>query len=169
MSITLTVVGQTVIVPEGASVLDAINRAGIPLPQLCKDPDRAPLGACRTCLVQIEGVRGFPASCSTPLREGMVVRTDSPDAIRVRQGVLDLTLGMLPAATNGVDASLGELTRAAGQHDLARSSYAAPAEREVDASKPFFVLDRDRCILCARCTTACDRVQHIGAIALNGK
>ena len=60
MSITLTVDGQTVIVPEGASVLDAVNRLGVPLPQLCKDPDRSPLGACRTCLVQVEGVRGFP-------------------------------------------------------------------------------------------------------------
>src|SRR5687767_1300959 len=98
MSITLTVDGQLVIVPEGATVLDAVNRLGVPLPQLCKDPDRAPLGACRTCLVQVEGQRGFPASCSTPARDGMVVSTQSDDAVRIRRGVLDLTLGMLPAA-----------------------------------------------------------------------
>src|SRR5438552_18306891 len=101
MSIALLIDGQPVQVAAGATVLDAVNQLGLPLPQLCKDPDRAPLGACRTCLVQIEGQRGTPASCSTPAREGMVVSTQAPAAVRVRRGVLDLTLGMLPAATGG--------------------------------------------------------------------
>ncbi len=167
--VTITLNGQRRDVPAHATVLEAINAAGIPLPQLCKDPDRPPLGACRTCLVQIEGVRGFPASCSTPVRDGMVVQTNTPEVERIRRGVLDLTLGMLPAAAEGVDGRLGELGRAAQQHGLARSTYTPPASRPIDDSKSFFVLDRDRCILCARCTTACDRVQQIGAIALNGK
>jgi NADH dehydrogenase/NADH:ubiquinone oxidoreductase subunit G len=62
----LTIDARPVEVPEGATVLDAVNRLGIALPQLCKDPDRAPLGACRTCLVEVEGQRGFPASCHPP-------------------------------------------------------------------------------------------------------
>src|SRR5687767_6611807 len=113
MSISLTVDGQLVIVPEGATVLDAVNRLGVPLPQLCKDPDRPPLGACRTCLVQVEGQRGFPASCSTPARDGMVVSTQSDAAVRIRRGVLDLTLGMLPAAQPRADAPVGAHGRAA--------------------------------------------------------
>src|SRR5262249_58425210 len=87
---------QPVECAAGATVLDAINRLGILLPQLCKDADRAPLGACRTCLVHVEGVRGTPASCHLPARDGMVVSTAHPDAARVRAQVLDLTRSMLP-------------------------------------------------------------------------
>src|SRR5438105_15536656 len=78
----LVVDGRTAEVAVGASVLDAVNRLGIPLPQLCKDPDRPPLGACRTCLVQVEGRRGAPAACHLPAREGMVVSTTAPGGAR---------------------------------------------------------------------------------------
>ena len=91
----LVIDGQTVDVPAGASVLDAVNRLGIPLPQLCKDPDRPPLGACRTCLVQVEGQRGAPAACHLPARDGMVVSTTAPEVARIRSIVLDLTRSML--------------------------------------------------------------------------
>src|SRR5512147_1007389 len=84
-------------VGTGASVLDAVNRLGVPLPQLCKDPDRAPLGACRTCLVHVEGMRGTPAACHLPARDGMVVSTTHPEAARVRTAVLALTRSMLTA------------------------------------------------------------------------
>src|SRR5262245_41150532 len=86
---------RSVEVPAGASVLDAVNRLGIPLPQLCKDPDRSPLGACRTCLVHVEGMRGTPAACHLPAREGMTVSTTHPEVQRVRTLVLDLTRSML--------------------------------------------------------------------------
>ncbi|HET6367252.1 MAG TPA: 2Fe-2S iron-sulfur cluster-binding protein, partial [Pseudomonadales bacterium] len=75
MAITLRVDGSEVEVPQGATVLDAVNRLGIALPQLCKDPDRPPLGACRTCLVRVEGQRGLPAACHLPARDGMAVET----------------------------------------------------------------------------------------------
>ena len=80
----LVVDGRDVEVSAGASVLDAINRLAIPLPQLCKDPDRPALGACRTCLVHVEGQRGTPAACHLPARDGMVVNTTHPDVVRVR-------------------------------------------------------------------------------------
>src|SRR5947209_10084706 len=95
MSLRLTIDGTPIEVPMGATVLDAVNRLGLALPQLCKDPDRPPLGACRTCLVHVEGQRGLPASCHLPAREGMVVSTEHADALRVRTAVLDLTLSML--------------------------------------------------------------------------
>src|SRR3989475_12912955 len=91
----LTIDDRIVELLEGATVLDGVNRLGLAPPQLCKDPDRSPLGACRTCLVHVEGQRGLPASCHLPAREGMVVSTEHPDAIRVRKAVLDLTSSML--------------------------------------------------------------------------
>jgi len=159
--------GRRVEVREGATVLDAVNRLGIPLPQLCKDPDRAPLGACRTCLVHVEGQRGTPAACHLPARDGMVVDTQHPDAVRVRSTVLDLTLSMLTAADdrNG----FGQLGEAAARHARLEPSWAPLHHYDTDASKSFFVLDRDACILCGRCTVACDDVQQIGAIALLGR
>jgi len=148
-------------------VLDAVNRLGIPLPQLCKDPDRAPLGACRTCLVHVEGQRGLPAACHLPARDGMIVRTTHPEAVRVRRAVLDLTLSMLtPAAERD---GFGQLGAAAARHDLARPAHAAHHRFEPDVSKSFFVLDREACILCGRCTVACGDVQRIGAISLVGR
>src|SRR5215468_12273215 len=94
---------QPVEVQAGATVLDAVNRLGIPLPQLCKDPDRSPLGACRTCLVHVEGVRGTPAACHLPARDGMIVSTTHPDVLRVRSLVLELTRGMLTNGAPGRD------------------------------------------------------------------
>ncbi len=163
----LTIDGRGVEVPPGATVLDAVNRLEIGLPQLCKDPDRAPLGACRTCLVHVEGQRGLPASCHLPARDGMVVQTTHPDAVRTRRVVLDLTRSMLSPG-DGRD-GFGELGEAASRHVLAAPSHAAKHRFPVDASKSFFVLDREACILCGRCTTACDDVQLIGAISMNGR
>src|ERR1700716_4655014 len=119
----LTIDGQGIEVPAGTTVLDAVNRLGVPLPQLCKDPDRAPLGACRTCLVHVEGQRGLPAACHLPARDGMVVSTTHPDAVRVRRAVLDLTLSML-TPTPERD-GFGQLGAAAGRHDLDRPAHAA--------------------------------------------
>jgi formate dehydrogenase alpha subunit len=166
MSLALAVDGRRVEVAAGASVLDAVNRLGIPLPQLCKDPDRPALGACRTCLVRVEGVRGTPAACHLPARDGMVVSTADPDVVRVRASVLDLTRSMLtPDPARG----LGQLAAACAQHGLDGPGSAPLHRHAPDATKSFFVLDRDACILCGRCTTACDDVQLIGAIAMLGR
>jgi formate dehydrogenase alpha subunit len=163
----VTVDGRRIDVPDGASVLDAVNRLGIPLPQLCKDPDRAPLGACRTCLVHVDGMRGTPAACHLPARDGMVVDTQHPEVVRVRAMVLDLTRSMLTPG-EGRD-GFGQLGTAAARHELPAPSWAPLHDYAPDASKSFFVLDRDACILCGRCTVACDDVQQIGAIALLGR
>src|SRR5688572_9267488 len=163
----LSIDGQTIDLPVGATVLDAVNRCGVALPQLCKDPDRAPLGACRTCLVYVEGVRGTPASCHLPARDGMIVSTTHPDVVRVRTTVLELTRGMLtPGAGRDGFGQVGEACR---RHGIDEPPFQALHEFDPDPSKSFFVLDRDACILCGRCTTACDDVQHIGAISMLGR
>src|SRR5437899_1125703 len=163
----LVVDGQTAEVAVGATVLDAVNRLGIALPQLCKDPDRPPLGACRTCLVQVEGQRGAPAACHLPAREGMVVSTTAPEVVRLRSVVLDLTRSMLSAGAGRE--GLGQLGAASARHAVGRPSFAPLHRFAVDDSKSFFVLDREACILCGRCTVACGDVQRIGAIALLGR
>src|SRR3989475_2801030 len=160
----LTIDDRIVELAEGATVLDGVNRLGIPVPQLSKAPARAPLGACRTCLVHVEGQRGLPASCHLPAREGMVVSTEHADALRVRTAVLDLTLSMLTPQKG-----FAQLSDAGARHGLREPRWAPLHRFEVDASKSFFVLDREACILCGRCTVACDDVQQIGAIALLGR
>src|SRR5437762_4304043 len=163
----LTIDGRGVELPEGATVLDGVNRLGIPLPQICKDRVRPPLGACRNCLVHVEGQRGLPASCHLPARDGMVISSEDPDAIRVRKAVLDLTRSMLTESDerNG----FGQLSQAGARHGLLEPAWTPLHRFDVDATKSFFVLDREACILCGRCTTACDDVQQIGAIALLGR
>src|SRR5262245_31936170 len=163
----LAVDGRSVDVPAGATVLDAVNLLGIALPQLCKDPDRPPLGACRTCLVHVEGQRGAPAACHLPAREGMQVSTTHPDVVRVRAGVLELTRAMLTAGA-GRD-GFGQVGEACARHGLSEPTLAPLHRFERDESKSFFVLDREACILCGRCTVACDDVQQIGAIAMLGR
>ncbi|HEV8439353.1 MAG TPA: formate dehydrogenase subunit alpha [Methylomirabilota bacterium] len=163
----LVIDGRPVELPAGATVLEAVNRLGIPLPQLCKDPDRSPLGACRTCLVHVEGIRGTPAACHLPGRDGMIVSTTHPEVARVRSVVLDLTRSML---SDGEGRSgFGQLGTAAARHGIVEARWPALHRFEADASKSFFVLDREACILCGRCTTACDDVQQIGAIAMLGR
>src|SRR6266511_3392926 len=144
MSLRLTIDGRAVDVSAGATVLDAVNRLGLALPQLCKDPDRPPLGACRTCLVEVEGQRGFPAACHLPARDGMIVRTSSPAVRRIRSGVLDLTLGMLTpsperradAAARRADAAarngFGQVGEACARHGLAGSSHVPLHQFAVD-------------------------------------
>ena len=167
MPIALTVDGRPVELARGSSVLDAVNQVGVYLPQLCKDPERPPLGTCRTCLVSIEGVRGALTACATPAQEGMMVRTDAPEVDRVRRGVLLLTLDMV--AEEDV-ARLGELGAAAAHYGLRRGRFVPeapiPERQTADASNPIWLLDRQRCILCERCVLGCQDVQHIYAIAI---
>ena len=166
MSITLTINGQETRVPDGSSVLDAVNTSGAYISQLCKDPDMEALGACRTCLVQIEGQRGYPASCSVPAAEGMVVWTDTPGVTDIRKGVVELTLGMFPG--NG-HRDYKELSVAARAHGLDGSRWSGRQREAVDTSNPVFDIAMESCIMCGRCAAACqDGAQFIGAIDVLG-
>ena len=166
MSITLTINGQETRVPDGSSVLDAVNTSGAYISQLCKDPDMEALGACRTCLVQIEGQRGYPASCSVPAADGMVVWTDAPGVTDIRRGVVELTLGMFPG--NG-HRDYKELSVAARAHGLDGSRWSGREREAVDTSNPVFDIAMEACIMCGRCAAACqDGAQFIGAIDVLG-
>jgi len=164
--ISLTIDGKLVDVKRGSTVLDAANELGIYIPQLCKDPRQKPLGACRTCIVQIEGRSGYPASCATLARDGMVVHTDTPEVLRLRRGVIELTLAMhqdKPHEKYGQQEC--ELEVAARAHSADSDRFKRILRTSLDDSNPFFVIDMQLCILCGRCIVACQDIQHIGAIA----
>ena len=166
MSISVEVDGRELEVPDGASVLDAINSSGTYISQLCKDPDMNAIGACRTCLVEIEGTRGFPASCSVPASDGLKVWTDTPRVKTIRRGVLELTQAMVNG--NGSE-DHRELSIAARHHELERPRWAAREREPVDDSNPIFNIAMEDCILCGRCAQACqDGHQFIGAIDFLG-
>ncbi|HEY4686469.1 MAG TPA: 2Fe-2S iron-sulfur cluster-binding protein [Dehalococcoidia bacterium] len=163
MTLSLNIDGTFVSVPDGAMVLDAVKAAGAHVPHLCKDEDQAPIGACRTCLVQVEGQRGFPASCYLPARDGMNVSTRGEQLDRIRRSVLDLTLGMLDPAGRGARRLAAEAARYSVD-----GRFAPDPERALDDSTPAFTLNLADCILCGRCVEGCQDVQHIGAIAVVG-
>ena len=166
MSIRLSINRREVEAPDGSSVLDVINASGTYVSQLCKDPDMKPIGACRSCLVQIDGVRGFPASCSVPATDGMNVWTDTPQVTSIRRGVLELTLAMLPR--NG-SKEYRELSIAAAHHDIKSPRWPERDREAADTSNPVFEIAMDSCILCGRCVQACqDGHQFIGAIDFLG-
>ncbi len=190
-SIKLTINGQEVQVSRGATVLEAAQTAGIYIPTLCHHPDLEPYGGCRLCIVEIEKMRGLPTACTTPAAEGMVVNTESEAINRVRRTSLELLLSSHPCdclechrrercGPNDVclrhvavtdrcvtcpaneDCELQKVVDYLGFHALGVPKDDTP--RDIDTTNPFFDLDRNRCILCARCVRSCQEITGVGAI-----
>ena len=167
-AIKATIDGQAVIASPGATVLDAVLSAGVDLPHLCKDNDGPALGACRTCLVEIDGVRGLPAACHTPLADGQVVRTDSEAVTAARKGIIELTLAMTERGIDADGSGQTELRHHAATHDASGDRWTARSNDHIDESNHFYKFDATDCILCGRCVSACSDRQHIGAIGIAG-
>ncbi|MEX2373107.1 MAG: molybdopterin-dependent oxidoreductase, partial [Dehalococcoidia bacterium] len=129
-----------------------------------KPEARGPLGACRTCLVEVEGAPRLAAACHTPVAEGQAIRTNSQKAERVRRGVLDLTIGM---SADGE--GRGQAAHHARSHGLHVSTFEPQPRPVTHESNHFFDLNMPDCILCGRCVDACQDTQHIGAIGINGR
>lgn len=166
--VSLRIDGVAVTVPAGTSVIHAAAKAGIDIPKLCATEQLEPFGSCRLCVVEVKGRRGFPASCTTPVEEGMEVRTESDALFRLRRGVMELyisdhPLDCLTCSANGAC----ELQDMAGRVGLRQVRYAGGAnhlKEEADVSNPYFTFDPAKCIVCSRCVRACSDIQ--GTFAL---
>jgi formate dehydrogenase major subunit len=172
--VTLQIDGNRVTVPAGTSVMRAAAENGVNIPKLCATDSLEPFGSCRLCLVEIEGRRGYPASCTTPVEEGMVVRTQSSQLQQVRKGVMELyisdhPLDCLTCPANGNC----ELQDMAGVTGLREVRYGFEGENHLklkkDESNPYFTFDSSKCIVCNRCVRACEETQGTFALTISGR
>lgn len=191
--ITLTIDGQEVEATKGMTVLEAAQTAGIYIPTLCHDSDLEPYGGCRLCVIEIEKVRGLPTACTYPASDGMVVHTGTPAVDRVRHTAIELLIADHPCDCLDCDrrkrcgpfdiclrhvavtdrcvtcsaneqCELQKVVDYLGVHEV--RLHRTTGKFSVDTSNPFFDLDRNRCILCARCVRTCNEITGIGAIDL---
>jgi len=172
--VTLTIDGRAVTVPQGTTVMRAAAECGGDIPKLCATDSLKQFGSCRLCLVEIEGARGTPASCTTPVAEGMVVHTQTPRLQKLRRGVMELyisdhPLDCLTCSDNG-DCELQDQAAAVGLRDV---RYGYTGENHLgampDLSNPYFDFDPSKCIVCSRCVRACDEVQGTLALTIDGR
>lgn len=172
--VTLEIDGEQVTVPKGTSLMRAAMDAGIQIPKLCATDSLEPFGSCRLCLVEIEGRRGFPASCTTPAENGMKVRTQTPKLQELRKGVMELyisdhPLDCLTCPANG-DCELQDMAGVVGLREV-RYGYdgANHLKDKKDESNPYFTYDPSKCIVCNRCVRACEETQGTFALTISGR
>ncbi len=171
--VSLTIDGRSVTVPAGTSVMRAASEQGTAIPKLCATDSLSSFGSCRLCLVEIEGRRGTPASCTTPVEPGMVVNTQTPHLAKLRKGVMELyisdhPLDCLTCAANG-DCELQDQAGAVGLRDVRYAADATHLGQAKDHSNPYFDFDPSKCIACSRCVRACDEVQGTLALTVQGR
>ncbi|NQU23019.1 MAG: iron hydrogenase small subunit [Candidatus Nealsonbacteria bacterium] len=162
----LSVDGVGVEVPHGTTILEAARRTGVRIPTLCHLEGVQAIGACRVCLVEVEGARTLLASCVTPVTEGMTVRTNTPRVRDARRTVVGLLLsdhdGNCQTCERNDDCELQAVARELGIREI---EYPGGTSRKyVDESTPALVRDTSKCILCRRCVTVCNETQGVGAL-----
>ena len=166
--LNLTINGRAVAVEPGKTVLDACRGAGVYVPTLCDSPELDPYGACRLCIVKVEGLRGLPTACTTPAANGMMVTTEDAELLDVRRWTMQLLLADHPldCLTCAQCGNCG--LQAVAEHLGIRERVLRPMMREakIDNSNPCFAIDMRKCILCGLCVRACNEIQHLGAIDL---
>ena len=172
--VTLEIDGKPVTVSRGTSIMRAAVEAGVQVPKLCATDNMEAFGSCRLCLVEIEGRRGTPASCTTLAEQGMKVRTQSPKIAKLRRGVMELyisdhPLDCLTCAANG-DCELQDMAGVVGLREV-RYGYEGQNHLKAgkDQSNPYFTFDASKCIVCSRCVRACEEVQGTFALTIQGR
>ena len=173
-TVSVDIDGVIVTVPAGTSVMRAASEAGLAVPKLCATDSLQPFGSCRLCLVEIDGKKGTPASCTTPVEPGMVVHTQTPRVERLRRNVMELyisdhPLDCLTCPANG-DCELQDMAGVVGLREV---RYGFAGENHLDAptdsSNPYFDFDESKCIACSRCVRACDEIQGTLALTIVGR
>jgi formate dehydrogenase major subunit len=172
--VTLEIDGESVTVPAGTSLMRAAVDAGINVPKLCATDSLEPFGSCRLCLVEVEGRKGFPASCTTPAEAGMKVRTQTPRLQELRKGVMELyisdhPLDCLTCSANG-DCELQDMAGVTGLREVRYGFDGANhLQSKKDESNPYFTYDASKCIVCNRCVRACEETQGTFALNISGR
>ena len=172
--VTLDIDGVQVAVPKGSSVMRAAIQAGINVPKLCATDSLEPFGSCRLCLVEIDGRKGYPASCTTPAENGMKVQTQTPKLADIRRGVMELyisdhPLDCLTCPTNG-NCELQDMAGAVGLREVRYGFDGANHTKAAkDESNPYFTYDSSKCIVCNRCVRACEETQGTFALTIDGR
>jgi formate dehydrogenase major subunit len=185
-TVALQIDGKTITVPEGTSVMRAAAQAGINIPKLCATEMLDAFGSCRLCLVEIEGRKGYPASCTTPVAAGMKISTQTPKLADIRRGVMELyisdhPLDCLTCPANG-HCELQDMAGVVGLREVRygydganhvfakdKSGDENPLFAPKDESNPYFTFDPSKCIACSRCVRACDEVQGTFALTIQGR
>ncbi len=165
----LRIDGQYVRVAPGTTVLETAGKIGIYIPTLCHDPHLEPYGACRLCIVRIDGMRGLPTSCTTPVQDGMVVTTEDEEITRIRRGIIELVLADHPPdCLTCLKSDDCELLRVASYLGAEKKSLEhlqkRTKARKLDTSNPAFDFDPNKCILCGKCVRVCKEIVGLGAI-----
>lgn len=173
-TVTVEIDGRSVQVPPGTSVMRAAAEAGIDIPKLCATDSLEAFGSCRMCVVEVEGGRGVPASCTTLCSDGMKVNTETEKVQRLRRNTMELYMSDHPT-------DCGTSARPGGceMHDLADRvglygvRYGTEGENHLvadkDTSNPYFDFDSSACIVCSRCVRACDEIQGTLALTVQGR
>ena len=165
-NVNITIDGVKMSVEAGMTVLEAAKTAGIDIPTLCYLKGINQIGACRICLVEVEGARGLQPACSYPVSEGMVVRTNTKTVRDARKATLELILSnhnknCLTCSKN----TACELQELAKKLNVEENIYEAEKrEPDIDEVSTSIVRDNSKCILCRKCVAVCKNVQTVGAI-----
>ena len=181
-TVELTIDGNAVRVPKGTSLMRAASDAGIQVPKLCATDSLEPFGSCRLCLVEIDGRKGTPASCTTPAEPGMVVHTQTPKLQKLRKGVMELyisdhPLDCLTCSANG-NCELQDMAGVTGLRNVRYGVAGAMVDgvagdhhcdAKKDESNPYFTYDASKCIVCNRCVRACEETQGTFALTISGR
>jgi iron-only hydrogenase group A len=165
-TITLTINGKQITAQAGQTLLQVCRAQGIDIPTLCYLENLFPSGACRMCVVEVEGARGLVPSCAFPAADGQVVHTHSPRARRARKTIVELLLANHPQeCLTCVRSNQCELQTLANDLGIREKRYeGARREYAIDASSVSLVRDPEKCILCGRCVRVCEEVQGVAAI-----
>ena len=173
-TVRIEIDGLPTTVRAATSILRAARESGVDIPKLCSTDSLKAFGSCRLCLVEIEGRKGYPASCTTLVEDGMKIRTQTSQLAKLRRNVMELyisdhPLDCLTCSANG-DCELQDMAGAVGLREV---RYGFDGENHldapVDASNPYFQFDASKCIVCSRCVRACDEVQGTFALTIEGR
>ncbi|MEX0976949.1 MAG: formate dehydrogenase subunit alpha [Woeseia sp.] len=173
-TVTVEIDGLPATVRAGSTILRAARESGVDIPKLCATDSLKPFGSCRLCLVEIDGRKGYPASCTTPVEAGMKIRTQTAALAKLRRNVMELyisdhPLNCLTCSANG-DCELQDM---AGSVGLREVRYGFDGDNHlfeaIDDSNPYFTFDPTKCIVCSRCVRACDEVQGTFALTIEGR